>query len=101
MEDIENKGFRFDEKAIYISQSGERLSIYKNDKWHLYIRDDSVQEVIDTALQNKSQPFTKSWEEKLYNQLKLIYDTYSDDWLTNHQRIIGDLLYDYQTKNIH
>lgn len=41
-----------------------------------------------------------SLEEKLYNQLKLIDDAYGEDWEMDDQKTVGDLLYDYQTKNI-
>lgn len=57
-------------------------------------------EEIEFAMQYAAGVRENAWADKLYAMLKQLFDRYSDHFLSVDEQAAGDLLTDYQTRNI-
>lgn len=61
---------------------------------------EKAQELISLAYLRGQQECKDAWSKKLYDELKHLYDSYSDEWSEAQLERTSNLLTEYQIKNI-
>ena len=75
-----------------------QMKALENKGVRLYDGDyNCVYEAFYNLYRELSKEENKTWADKLYNELKHIYDSYSDSWTNFQDKQTDDLLYEYQT----